>query len=103
MSENKGAKTLSEAIAQLEQVGKTKSAEIKNLLGSDFSELKKSFEDLMPYLDTLKTKVESEVSRSKSEIEDKITKNPWLTFAIVGFVAFVIGCFVSAKKKDDSP
>ncbi len=101
MSENKSVKTLSEAIAQLEQVGKTKSAEMKNLFGSDFSELKKSLEDLRPYLDTLKTKVESEVIRSKSEIEDKIIKNPWLTFAIVGFVAFVIGCLVSAKKKDD--
>ena len=101
MSENKSAKTLSEAIAQLEQAGKTKSVEMKNLFGNDFSELKKSLEDLRPYLDNLKTKVESEVIHSKNEIEDKITKNPLLTLAIVGFVAFILGCFVSAKKKDD--
>ena len=101
MSENKTAKTLSEAIAQLEQAGKTKSAEIKNLFGADFSEIKKSLDDLKPYLDTLKSKVETQVIESKSEIEDKITKNPWITFAIVGFVAFIIGCLVSAKKKDE--
>ncbi len=103
MAEIKNAKTLSEAISSLENAGKTKADEIKSFLGSDFTEIKKTFADLKPYLDDLKVAVEKQVSESKSSVEEKITKNPWLTFAIVGFVAFILGCLITAKKKTDPP
>lgn len=86
VSDLKNAKTLSEAIRQLEDVGH------------------KTIDDMKPFLDDLKSKVETQVGESKTDIENKIAKNPWATLIAVGLFAFIIGCFFGRQqnKKDDT-
>ena len=100
MSEIKEAKTLSEAISILEKVGQSKIDDLKKVFENDYTVLKKNMDDLKPYVEDFKTKIESQVGKSKLDVEAKIANNPWLTLAIVGIVAFIIGCFFGNNKKD---
>ncbi len=101
MSDIKDTKTLSEAIAKLEKVGQTKTDDLKNILEKDFNELKKTIDDLKPQFEDFKSKVESQVGKSKSDLESQMTKNPWVTLAMVGIIGFILGCFFNSTKKDE--
>ena len=100
MSDIKEAKTLSEAIAILEKVGQSKVDDLKKVLEKDYTDLKKNMDDLKPYIKDIKSKIESQADKSKLDVEAKIANNPWVTLAIVGIVAFIIGCFFGNNKKD---
>lgn len=102
MSDIKEAKTLSEAIAILEKVGQSKVDDLKKVLEKDYTELKKNMDDLKPIVNDFRSKFESQVDKSKLDVEAKITNNPWVTLAIVGVMAFIIGCFFGNNKKDSS-
>ena len=100
MSDIKDAKTLTEAIAILEKAGQSKVNDMKKVFEKDFSELKKNMDDLKPLITDFKSTVDTQVSKSKSDIETKITNNPWLTLAIVGIIAFFAGCLFGNTKND---
>lgn len=84
-------KTLSEAIQNLENATRSKSREIKEILGDDFAELKKALDDLKPHLKGVGNAVGQEMHSKKDEIESRITDNPWITVGIVGLVSFFFG------------
>jgi ElaB/YqjD/DUF883 family membrane-anchored ribosome-binding protein len=96
---HKNIKTLSEAIDHLEKAGKEKSNEFKNLFGQDFQEIKEAIEELKPHFEKIKTDVEEEAKKTKSEIEEKVKQNPWLALGIVGLIAFFIGWLMGNSRK----
>ena len=101
MSSSNHIKTLTEAIEKLEKAGSAKASDIKQNFEKDYTELKKTVEDLKPYLNDLKSKVEDQVQTTKSEIEENLKNNPWAAIAFVGIIAFIIGCLFANKKKGD--
>ena len=102
MSNPNHIKSLAEAIEKLEKAGTAKAADLKQNFEKDYTELKNTVEDLKPYLNDLKSKVENQVQSTKSEIEENLKSNPWATIAFVGIVAFIIGCLFGNKKKSNS-
>lgn len=103
MSDIKEAKTLSEAIAILEKAGQSKIDDLKKVFEKDYSDLKKNVDDLKPYIEDIKSTVETKFGKSKLDIEEKMTSNPWLTLAIVGIIAFFVGCLFGNSSKKDTP
>lgn len=102
MSKNSGdPKSLSEAIEKLENVGRSKAQDFKEILEKDYSELRKTLDDLKPHLDALRDSVETEVKKTKNEVEEKVKANPWMTIGIIALVAFVIGWIFSQNKKGE--
>ena len=97
---NENPNSLSEAIAKLENVSQSKMQDFKQILEKDYEEIRKSLDDLKPYLDDLKSSVESEVKKTKKDVEVKIEKNPWVTLAVVGALAFIVG-WIFGKKHED--
>lgn len=93
--------SLSEAIEKLENAGRGKVQDFKEILEKDYNELRKTLDDLKPYLDDLRANVETEVKKTKNQVEDKVKENPWLAIGIVGLVAFVIGWIFSQNKKGE--
>lgn len=102
MPNQKTAKSLTEAIEQLEQASRSKVDGVKQDLEKEYHQLKKTVEDLTPYLADLKTKVENQVGKTKSEIEEKVKDNPWVVMAFVGIFAFIIGCLFGNSRRDQS-
>lgn len=101
MSNSNHIKTLADAIEKIEKAGTAKADELKQNFEKDYTELKKTVEDLKPYLNDLKAKVENQVQSAKSDIEENLKSNPWATIAFVGIIAFIIGCLFGTKKKGD--
>ena len=101
MSTSNHIKTLTDAIEKLEKAGTAKASDLKQNFEQDYTELKKTVDDLKPYLNDLKVKVENQVQSTKSEIEDNLKNNPWATIAFVGIIAFIICCLFGNKKKGD--
>lgn len=93
--------SLSEAIEKLENAGRGKAQDFKQILEKDYDELRKTLDDLRPYLDNLRSNVESEVKKTKTQVERKVKDNPWVTLGIVGIIAFVIGWVFASSKKDE--
>lgn len=93
--------SLSEAIAKLEGAGRGKVEDFKNILEKDYVELRKTLDDLKPYLDDLKANVETEVKKTKNQVEEKVKENPWIAIGIVGLVAFIIGWIFAQNKKGE--
>ena len=102
MSNSSHIKSLADAIEKLEKAGTAKANDIKQNFEQDYTELKKTVDDLKPYLNDLKTKVENQVAATKSDIEENLKNNPWAAIAFVGIIAFIIGCLFATKKKGDS-
>ncbi len=102
MSNQNTIKTLADAIEKLEKAGSAKAHDLKQNFEKDYTELKKTVEDLKPYLNDLKSKVENQVQVTKSELEENLKSNPWATIAFIGIIAFIIGCLFGTKKKGDS-
>ena len=101
MSKPSGSpKSLSEAIEKLESVGQSKTKDFKDLLEKDYQEILRALDDLKPYLDDVRKNVETEVSRQKNEVENRVKENPWLTLGIVGVIAFFLGWLLGGRNKD---
>lgn len=92
--------SLSEAIENLENAGQVKVQDFKQILEKDYHELRKTLDDLKPYLDNLKANVESEVKKTKDQVEGKVKENPWVAIGVVGLIAFVIGWIFGQRKQD---
>lgn len=92
--------SLSEAIEKLENASHGKVQDFKEILEKDYNELRKTLDDLKPYLDDLKNNVESEVKKTKNQVEDKVKENPWVVLGLVGLIAFVIGWIFGQRKQD---
>ena len=98
MSKNHAeVKTLSEAIAHLENAGQSKSQDLKNMIEGDFEKIKKSLEEITPYFNDLKKTVEAQAQNTKNEVEAKVKENPWIALGVVGLFAFFIGWISSSK------
>ena len=93
--------SLSEAIEKLENASRGKVQDFKDILEKDYNELRKTLDDLKPYLDDLRANVETEVKKTKNQVEGKVKENPWVALGIVGLVAFVIGWIFGQKKKGE--
>lgn len=90
---------LSDAIEKLENAGRSKTSEFKNILEKDYDEIKKALESLKPYLDDLRVEVEKEVKTQQKQVEEKMQQNPWVTIGLVGVFAFVLGWIFGNNKK----
>lgn len=93
--------SLTEAIEKLEAAGQGKVQDFKQILEKDYGDLRKTIDDLKPYLNDLKGNVEHEVKKTKNQVEEKVKDNPWLVLGIVGLIAFVIGWVFAQNKKDE--
>lgn len=91
--------SLSEAISKLESMSQTKTEKVREHIEKDYEEIKSALEDLRPYFDELKNKVESEAKATKKQVEAKVKESPWLTIGIVGLIAFLLGLFLGRKDK----
>ena len=93
-------KSLSEAIERLENATHSKVEDFKTLLEKDYSEVRRTLDELKPHLDTLKGKIESETKKTKDQVEDQIKDSPWATLGAVGIVAFIIGWIFGQNRKE---
>jgi len=84
-------KTLSEAIERLERATQSKTQEFREILGKDYSDLRKAIDDLKPYLGDLGSRVTDQVGEAKKSVEAKVQDNPWLTLAVAGVIGLVLG------------
>jgi ElaB/YqjD/DUF883 family membrane-anchored ribosome-binding protein len=91
--------TLSDAVAQLEKAGASKTKDFKDFVEKDFLEVKKALADLKPHLDNLKDGIDKEVKDAQRHIETQVRENPWAALGIVGFVAFLIGLLLGNNRK----
>jgi ElaB/YqjD/DUF883 family membrane-anchored ribosome-binding protein len=92
--------TLSEAIEKLELAGTSKVKDFKDILEKDYTEVRKSLDDLKPYLDNLKSTVETEVKKTKNQLEEKVKESPWVAIGVVGLLAFVVGWLFGNKRSE---
>jgi ElaB/YqjD/DUF883 family membrane-anchored ribosome-binding protein len=90
-SNNSEPRNLSEAIDKLEHATQSKSQEMRELLGKDFTDLRKALEDLKPHLNEIQEKVKDQLNDAKKSVEGKIHENPWTSLAIVGLIGLFIG------------
>ena len=95
-----GAQSLSEAIEKLESYGNTAAKGFKEILEKDYSEIKKSLDNLKPHLVSLQENLEGEVLKKKEQAEKKVKENPWLTLGIVGIIALFIGILLGTSRKN---
>ena len=102
MTSSNTIKSLADAIEKLEKAAAAKAEDLKQNFEKDYHELRRTVDDLKPYLSDLKSKVENQVYAAKTEIEENLKKNPWAAIAFVGILAFIIGCIFGTKKKGDS-
>lgn len=93
-------KSLSEAIERIENATHSKVDDFKNLLETDYREVRKTLDEIKPLLDNLKSKIESETKKTKSQVEEHVKENPWATLGAVGIVAFVIGWIFGQNRKE---
>ena len=92
-------KSLSEAIAKLETMSQAKTEKVREHIERDYEEIKSALDDMRPYFDDLKSKVEAEAQATKTQVEAKVKESPWLTIGIVGLVAFFLGLFLGRTDK----
>ncbi len=85
---NKDIKTITDAIEHLEKAG-----------GQTADHLNEAFENLKPYVENLKEKVEAGTKQAKTDVEDKVKENPWLALGLVGVVGLVIGWILGRDRR----
>ena len=101
MSKSKAEpKSLSEAIQRLENATHSKVDDFKNLLETDYNEVRRALDELKPHIDGIKGKIETEAHKTKNQVEEQIKDNPWVTLGAVGIVAFIIGWIFGQNRKD---
>ena len=88
---NAEPRSLSEAIERLERVTQSKSQEIKDILGKDYSDLCKAMDDLKPHLAEITDKVTDKLDTAKKSVETKVQENPIATLALAGLAGLFIG------------
>lgn len=91
--------SLSEAIAKLESISQSKTEKIREHIEKDYEEIKSALEDMRPYFDEIKNKVEQEAKNTKTQVETKVKENPWMVIGVVGLIAFFLGLFLGRKDK----
>lgn len=91
--------SLSDAIAKLESLSQSKTEKIREHIEKDYEQIKSALEDMQPYFDELKSKVESEAKATKSQVEAKVKESPWLAIGVISIVAFFLGLFLGRKDK----
>tara|TARA_B110001454_G_scaffold219198_1_gene251565 strand:+ start:144467 stop:144763 length:297 start_codon:yes stop_codon:yes gene_type:complete len=91
--------SLSEAIAKLESMSQSKTEKIREHIEKDYEEIKSALEDMRPYFDEIKNKVEQEAKAKKNQVETKVKENPWIVIGVVGLIAFFLGIFLGRKDK----
>lgn len=91
--------SLSEAISKLESMSQVKTEKIREHVEKDYEEIKSALEDMRPYFDEIKSKIEGEARATKTQVEAKVKESPWLTIGIVGLIAFFLGLFLGRKDK----
>lgn len=99
MSKNHNdVRNITDAIERLEKAGQSKTQDFKNMLEDDIEKIKKSLQEISPYLNDIKEKVESQAQHAKKEVETKVKENPWLSLGIVGLIAFFIGWLIGHNR-----
>ena len=91
--------SLSEAIAKLESISQSKTEQIREHIEKDYEDIKSALENMRPYLDEIKNKVEQEAKNTKTRVETKVKENPWVVIGVVGLIAFFLGIFLGRKDK----
>jgi len=94
-------KTLSEAIERLERATQSKSAEFREILGKDYSELRKAIDELKPHLGEVGERVSEKVGEARKQVESKVHENLWTTLAIVGLIGLVFGWIFGFSNRRD--
>jgi ElaB/YqjD/DUF883 family membrane-anchored ribosome-binding protein len=102
MPSNQGEpKTLAEAIARLERATQSKTQEFRDVLGKDFSELRKAMDDIKPHLEGIGSQVKDQVGEARRSMEAKVQENPWMTLAIAGIFGLVLGWIFGFSSRRD--
>ena len=91
--------SLSEAIAKLESISQSKTEKIREHIEKDYEEIKGALEDMRPYFEEIKSKVEQEAKNTKAQVETKVKDNPWIVIGVVGLIAFFLVIFLGRKDK----
>jgi ElaB/YqjD/DUF883 family membrane-anchored ribosome-binding protein len=91
--------SLSEAIAKLESMSQSKTDKIREHIEKDYDEIKSALEDMRPYFDEIKNKVEQEAKAARTQVETKVRENPWVAIGVVALIAFFLGIFLGRKDK----
>lgn len=94
-------KTLSEAIERLERATQNKTQEFREILGKDYSDLRKAIDDLKPHLEGLGEQVKSHVGEARKSVENKVQDNPWTTLAIAGIFGLILGWIFGFSSRRD--
>jgi ElaB/YqjD/DUF883 family membrane-anchored ribosome-binding protein len=95
-------RNITDAIDRLEKAGQSKTQDLKNMLEDDVEKIKKSLQEITPYLNDIKNKVEEQAHKAKQDVETQVKENPWVALGIVGLVALFIGWLLghNTKRRD---
>ena len=101
MIDSKNIKTLTEAIEKLESASSSGAADLKQNLEKDYHDIRKTIDELRPYLSEMKSKMETQIDKTKSSVETTLKENPWAAIAFAGLVGLAVGAYLSKARKDD--
>ncbi len=94
-----GPISLTDAIERMESAGQNKVHDFKNHMEKEYEDLKQVLENIKPYLEDLKSKVETEAKAAKNQVETKVKENPWTALGIMAVFSFFIGWLIGHSKK----
>jgi len=101
---NDKPKNLTEAINELETHstnGRGGLEEVKEAFEAELRRIEETLRSLKPNLDELSEKASSHAKKTKTEVEQQVSKNPWAALGIVGLVFFVIGFLLGSSRRGD--
>lgn len=94
-----GPLSLAEAIERLEN---TDEGNVHNFKRpeKEHDEVRKTLDELKPYLDHLRENVGNELKMRKNQVEQKVKESPWMALGVVGLLALIVGLLFGSRRRD---
>lgn len=102
MNEKKNINSLTEAIEKLEAASSSGASQLKQTLEADYHDIRKTIDELKPFLNNMKSKMESQIDKTKTEVEVKLKENPWAAIAFAGLLGLAVGAYLAKSGKESS-